>query len=210
MERAREKLDAFEEMLDDAYAYHEKPQRKKKRTCSSKKRIARLQSACEVLHEKYEDEFESESSDDEEEEWIYPLGVPLIEVKGVNMGVSQRSHQNPIETPTPTSGINPNEVIVASHNLIDALDVYKINAFTSERQESEFSARKTNQAEIQEGGFEYLDIQKSILFASFLNVAMQDKMRKLHEAEFVDFKANYFKMKIRHLCLNAQKSNPMW
>ena len=70
MERAREKLDAFNDVLDDAYAYCEKQKHmgKKRRSCSNMKRLGRLQSACEALREKYEDELESESSESDDDD----------------------------------------------------------------------------------------------------------------------------------------------
>ena len=108
MERVKEKLDSFEERLDDACEYHEMHKGRKKKTCSSKKRIARLQEACDALREKYEDEFESNSSEDEDDEWGYPMGTLMSQGKGVQVeGVSQRSHQKSTDTPKPTSKIQP-------------------------------------------------------------------------------------------------------
>ena len=73
MERAFEKLDAFERDLESAYDYHENREGRRSRSCSSKKRVARLQKACEALREKYEDEFESDSRESDNDDWfIYP------------------------------------------------------------------------------------------------------------------------------------------
>lgn len=60
MERAFEKLDAFEDDLDSAFEYHEDREGRRSRYCSSKKRVARLKKSCEELHERHEDELEGD------------------------------------------------------------------------------------------------------------------------------------------------------
>lgn len=47
MEREFVKLDAFEDDLDSAFEYHEDPEwRRRRRSCSSMKRVEKLQEAC--------------------------------------------------------------------------------------------------------------------------------------------------------------------
>ena len=101
MERAFEKLDAFERDLESAFEYHEDREGRRSKSCSSMKRVAKLQSACEALHEKYEDKFEDDSSDSDDE-WCVPSCMQVIEAKEVDEGKSQESQQNPIKTPSPT------------------------------------------------------------------------------------------------------------
>ena len=134
-----EKLDAFERELEDACEYLDDHKGRRHRSCSTKKGMRMLQKACAHLREKCEEKFESEeSSDDEDEEWCYPVRGVLVQGKGVQVGASQRSHQKLIETPIPTSRNYPNEVILPSNNHNDELNVCKLNEFTLENQKSEF------------------------------------------------------------------------
>lgn len=71
LEKAREKLDRFQDFLESAYEWHDDHKRRRSRSCSSKKRVARLERACEALHEKYEDELEGDSSESDDE-WCVP------------------------------------------------------------------------------------------------------------------------------------------
>ncbi|MCO5551246.1 hypothetical protein L7F22_004745 [Adiantum nelumboides] len=116
MHVAKEKLDDLKCLLEDALEYLSEHKSRKVKSCSTRKGIRCLQKACEYLEEKYEKSSDwDESSDDEE--WSYPMGVSVIEKKGVKEDVSQRSHKNPIQTPKPTSGFNPNEVVLQSSNV---------------------------------------------------------------------------------------------
>ena len=100
MERAFEKLDDFEVLLEDAYEYHKVHKGRRCRSCSSKKKVKMLEKACEKLRYRYEDKFESDSDDDYC--FIYPTVMPMIGVKEVYEGVSQESHQEALDTPSRT------------------------------------------------------------------------------------------------------------
>ena len=108
MKRYKKKLEEFGEVPEDAFEYHEGHKGNRCKSCSSKKRVRMLEKACEKLREKYEDEFES--SDDDDDYFSYQMGMPMIGVKGVQMGVSQESQQNPIDTPSPTLELAHGEV----------------------------------------------------------------------------------------------------
>ena len=79
MEHVMEKLDAFERELEDACEYLDDHKGRRRRSCSTKKGMRMLQKACAHLREKCEEKFESEeSSDDEDEEWCYPVRGVLV------------------------------------------------------------------------------------------------------------------------------------
>ena len=192
---AKEKLDDLECLLDDALEYLSEHKGRKLKSCSTKKGMRCLQKACTYLEEKYEDRFDlDESSSDDEEEWSYPMGVPVIEKKGVKEGVSQGSHQNPIQAPKPTLGFNHNEVNLQSRNLIEMCDPYNVcvdrRECVSEKQHFELLAINKNQAEVPSGVFGYSDFQKSVLFGSFFHIAMQGERKKQTEAKTVDLKVD--------------------
>ena len=72
MQRALEKLDDFEEDLDNAYAYLDDHTGHRRKSCSSRKKVCILQEACERFRDAYKDAFKESSSDDDDDEgWLY-------------------------------------------------------------------------------------------------------------------------------------------
>ena len=65
MERALEKLDDFKDDLESAYKWLDDHEGKRRKSCSSRKKVWMLLKACERLRDAYEDEFKGESSDDD-------------------------------------------------------------------------------------------------------------------------------------------------
>ena len=57
MERAREKLEEFEDLLEEVYEWHDDRKGKRHKSCSSKMMVSMLDKACDRLREKFEDEF---------------------------------------------------------------------------------------------------------------------------------------------------------
>ena len=181
MERVLEKLNAFERLLEGAWDFLEGYEGRRVKSCSTKKGIRRLQKSCLHLKEKCEEKFESdESSDDEGEEWSYPMGVPMIEAKGVHVGMGQRSQQNSLDTPNPISGIHLKEVFLQPNNLNEACDKREARVTTfsaSEEQKYEFSVSTTSQPDIQEGQNDYSKIQKANFLGSLFLKVMQDESK---------------------------------
>lgn len=105
MKNALGKLDDFEDDLENAYEWLDNHKGDKQKSCSSRKKIGKLQKVCERLRDAYEDEFYGESSDDDDI-WIdmefdnHQMGIPRMEEKEVKKEVSQRSLEKPLDTPT--------------------------------------------------------------------------------------------------------------
>ncbi|MCO5601336.1 hypothetical protein L7F22_055456 [Adiantum nelumboides] len=139
-----EKLDDLECLLEDALEYIYEYKGRKLKSCSTKKGIK-----CLHLREKFEEEFGfDESSDDEDDEWEYLMGVSKSQGKGVQVGgVSQRSHQEPIDTPKPTLEIPPNgNILHHTHpnNQHDDENMCESNVFASDGLNFENSASHTS------------------------------------------------------------------
>ncbi|MCO5567938.1 hypothetical protein L7F22_021634 [Adiantum nelumboides] len=84
-------------------------QKKKKKKCkvcmSARKEVRKLQEACDRLRDTYVDEFEDESSDDDDgwvglETDIHHVGIPKMEEKEVPKEVGQESLKLPLDIPT--------------------------------------------------------------------------------------------------------------
>ncbi|MCO5581297.1 hypothetical protein L7F22_035176 [Adiantum nelumboides] len=170
-----EKLDDLECLLEDALEYTYEYKGRRMKSCSTKKGIRCLQKACLHLRDKFEEEFGfDESNDDEDEEWSYPMGVSTSQGKGVQVGrVSQRSHQEPTDTPKPTSNIPPNgKILHHTHpnNQHDDENMYKSNVFASNGLNFENLACKSNQISVQSTLREPFVVVKAIIFASFFDL----------------------------------------
>ena len=92
-------LEDFEDELESAYEYHNEHKGRRCRSCSSKKRVKIIEKSCEKMRDRYEDKFDS---DDKDYCFIYLTAIPMIGVKEVHEGVSQESHQEALDTPSPT------------------------------------------------------------------------------------------------------------
>lgn len=103
MERSLEKLDKFEEILEKAYAWVEDHEGKKLKSCSSLKKVSKLQKAGTKLRETYESESEDSDSSDEEgicmESFCHQMGMPKMEVMGVREEAGQKSLEKLFPTP---------------------------------------------------------------------------------------------------------------
>ncbi|MCO5584119.1 hypothetical protein L7F22_038042, partial [Adiantum nelumboides] len=86
MKNALQRLADFEDDLENAYEWLDTHKEDRKKSCSSRKSIGQLQKACEKLRDTFEDEFEGESSDDDDI-WIgmefenHQVGVTKMEEK---------------------------------------------------------------------------------------------------------------------------------
>ena len=68
MESALDKLDDLAYELEKAYEWLDDHKGDRRNSCSSRKKIGNLQKACERLRDAYEDEFEEESSSNEDDD----------------------------------------------------------------------------------------------------------------------------------------------
>ena len=124
---------------------------------------------------------------DDDEDSSYPMGMPMIEKKGVVEGVSQRSHQKPIQNPQSTLVFSPNVVNIQLHNFKKRCDPSNgcvDHESDSKNQISKFSSMNTNQATKQTVVSDYFDIQNSIFLGSFSHMAMTRGLMEQFEYEF--------------------------
>ncbi|MCO5560736.1 hypothetical protein L7F22_014356 [Adiantum nelumboides] len=90
-----------EELLDQDH------KSKRRKSCSSRKKVCILQKACERLRDAYEDVFKMDSSDDDDDDdecvYMLPLshemGIPKMEEKEVQKEVGKKSLEEPLDTP---------------------------------------------------------------------------------------------------------------
>ncbi|KAI5054262.1 hypothetical protein GOP47_0030844 [Adiantum capillus-veneris] len=104
MERTLEKLDDFEDDLENAYEWPDDHKGDRRKSCSSRKKVFKLKKACEKLRDAYENEFEGDSSADDDDGWrmghvIHQVGIPNMEEKEVQKEVGQKSLEEPLDTP---------------------------------------------------------------------------------------------------------------
>ena len=99
------RLADFEDDLENAYEWLENHKGDKQKSCSNRKSIGKLQKACEKLRDAFEDEFNGESSEDDDI-WVgmefdnHQMGIPRMEEKEVQKEVGQKSLEKPLDTPT--------------------------------------------------------------------------------------------------------------
>ena len=102
-------------------------------------------------------------------------------------GVSQRSHQKPIQNSKTTSVFSPNVGNLQLGNLKKRCDPSNgciDHESDSENQISEFSSMNTNQATKQTVVSDYSDIQNSIFLGSFSHMAMSGGLMQHLEFDF--------------------------
>ncbi|MCO5552875.1 hypothetical protein L7F22_006394 [Adiantum nelumboides] len=103
MENALDKLDDLEYELEKAYEWLDDRKRDKRKSCSSRKKVCMLQKACERLRDAYEDEFEEESSDEDDDGWVcmeslvHQVGIPKMEEKETKKEAGQKSLEGPLD-----------------------------------------------------------------------------------------------------------------
>ncbi|MCO5571363.1 hypothetical protein L7F22_025101 [Adiantum nelumboides] len=103
MENALDKLDDLEYELEKAYEWLDDHKGDKRKSCSSRKKICMLQKACERLRDAYEDEFEEESSDEDDDGWVcmeslvHQVGIPKMEEKEKKKEAGQKSLEEPLD-----------------------------------------------------------------------------------------------------------------
>ncbi|MCO5557576.1 hypothetical protein L7F22_011142 [Adiantum nelumboides] len=103
MENALDKLDDLEYELEKAYEWLDDHKGDKRKSCSTRKKICMLQKACERLRDAYEDEFEEESSDEDDDGWVcmeslvHQVGIPKMEEKETKKEASQKSLEEPLD-----------------------------------------------------------------------------------------------------------------
>ncbi|MCO5557865.1 hypothetical protein L7F22_011437 [Adiantum nelumboides] len=182
-----------EEIMRHVNESIEKGMGRRLKPCSTKKGIRCLQKACLHLREKFEEEFGfDESSDDEDDEWEYLMGVSTSQGKGVQVGgVSQRSHQEPIDTLKPTSKIPPNAKILHHthlNNQHDDENMCESKFFASNGLNFESSACKSNKVSAQSTQLgDHSDVAKAIIFASFFDLLGQNEItNSMHASTYQD------------------------
>ncbi|MCO5552836.1 hypothetical protein L7F22_006353 [Adiantum nelumboides] len=105
MENALDKLDDLEYELEKAYEWLDDHKGDKRKSCSSRKKVCMLQKACERLRDAYEDEFEEESSDEDDDGWVcmeslvHQVGIPKMEEKETKKEADQKSLEEPLDNP---------------------------------------------------------------------------------------------------------------
>ncbi|MCO5596351.1 hypothetical protein L7F22_050412 [Adiantum nelumboides] len=103
MENTLDKLDDLEYELEKAYEWLDDHKGDKRKSCSSRKKICMLQKACERLRDAYEDEFEEESSDEDDDGWVcmeplvHQVGIPKMEEKETKKEAGQKSLEEPLD-----------------------------------------------------------------------------------------------------------------
>ncbi|MCO5562965.1 hypothetical protein L7F22_016601 [Adiantum nelumboides] len=103
MENALDKLDDLEYELEKAYEWLDDHKGDKRKSCSSRKKVCMLQKACERLRDAYEDEFEEESSDEDDDGWVcmeslvHQVGIPKMEEKETKKEAGQKSLEEPLD-----------------------------------------------------------------------------------------------------------------
>ncbi|MCO5570881.1 hypothetical protein L7F22_024610 [Adiantum nelumboides] len=104
MKNALQRLIDFEDDLENANEWLDTHKGDKRKSCSSRKSIGRLQKACKKLRETYKDQFEGESSDDDDI-WIsmefesHQVGDIKMEEKEVQKELGQESLKEPLANP---------------------------------------------------------------------------------------------------------------
>ncbi|MCO5570992.1 hypothetical protein L7F22_024723 [Adiantum nelumboides] len=103
MENALDKLDDLKYELEKAYEWLDDHKGDKRKSCSSRKKVCMLQKACERLRDAYEDEFEEESSDEDDDGWVcmeslvHQVGIPKMEEKETKKEAGQKSLEEPLD-----------------------------------------------------------------------------------------------------------------
>ncbi|MCO5559699.1 hypothetical protein L7F22_013300 [Adiantum nelumboides] len=103
MENALDKLDDLEYELEKAYEWLDDHKGDKRKSCSSRKKVCMLQKACERLRDAYEDEFEEESSDEDDDGWVcmeslvHQVGIPKMKEKETKKEAGQKSLEEPLD-----------------------------------------------------------------------------------------------------------------
>ncbi|MCO5567102.1 hypothetical protein L7F22_020787 [Adiantum nelumboides] len=103
MENALDKLDDLEYELEKAYECLDDHKGDKRKSCSSRKKVCMLQKACERSRDAYEDEFEEESSDEDDDGWVcmdslvHQVGIPKMEEKETKKETGQKSLEEPLD-----------------------------------------------------------------------------------------------------------------
>ncbi|MCO5554867.1 hypothetical protein L7F22_008404 [Adiantum nelumboides] len=103
MENALDKLDDLEYELEKAYEWLDDHKGDKRKSCSSRKKVCMLQKACERLRDAYEDEFEEESSDEDDDGWVcmeslvHQVGIPKMEEEETKKEAGQKSLEEPLD-----------------------------------------------------------------------------------------------------------------
>ncbi|MCO5572868.1 hypothetical protein L7F22_026627 [Adiantum nelumboides] len=183
MENALDKLDDLEYELEKAYEWLDDHKGDKRKSCSSRKKVCMLQKACERLRDAYEDEFEEESSDEDDDGWVcmeslvHQVGIPKMEEKETKKEAGQKSLEEPLD-----NLILPLE---SAHGVEEEYPLLKITPILSnERMEIGIWREDLNSQESKKGTPHYLILTPTTIDAIDVSCLNEEDFSKEHAIHF--------------------------